>query len=110
MELDHEAIAQTWMEKAEYIADQLKDVPGLDAKSGANPRGVAHVALNWDENIIPMTKEEMREEIRTGSPRMAMSTLWGGNKLGIRCMRDGEEVLVARRLREFFLSKSAKNA
>ncbi len=109
MELDHEAIAQGWMEKAEYIADQLKDVPGLDAKAGANPRGVAHVALNWDENVIPMTKEEMREEIRTGSPRMAMSTLWGGNKLGIRCMRDGEEALVARRLREFFQSKSAKN-
>jgi len=109
VELDHEAITKEWMDKAEYIAGQLQDVPGLDAQPGTNARGVPHVALNWDENVIPLTREQMRAQIKTGTPRLAMSGLWEGNKVGTRCLRDGEEVLAARRLKEFFLSITARN-
>jgi seryl-tRNA(Sec) selenium transferase len=109
VELDHQEIFDGWMSKAEYIAGQLKDVPGLDAQPGTNPRGVAHVALNWDETVIPLSREQMRAQIRSGTPRLAMTTLWEGNKVGTRCMRDGEEILVARRLKAFFLEAGKGN-
>jgi len=61
------------------------------------------VDLSWDQDVIPLSDEEVKEELMAGEPRLA----YDGTTVRVRCLRDGEEVLVARVLREFFERASA---
>jgi len=96
--LDHEKEIETWNRKARWIAEQLQGIPGLTAEYAVNTMGYADVDLSWDEAIIRLTPGEARERLKSGEPRVA----YDGNTVRTRCLEDGEEVLVARRLREFF--------
>jgi hypothetical protein len=65
-------------------------------------KGYADVELSWDEKVIPLTMEQAQDKLRTGSPRI----YWFDPVFMTRCLEDGEEVLVARRLRQFFLEEA----
>jgi hypothetical protein len=56
------------------------------------------VDLSWDEQVIPMTMDQQRDRLSRGEPRVVLfrNYVWTSN------LRDGEEVLVVRRLREVF--------
>jgi seryl-tRNA(Sec) selenium transferase len=98
VELDHDAITESWNRKAQYVADQLQGIPGLTARPKVSKKGYADVELTWDQAVIPMTIREVREKLRHGQPRI----LWFDPVFMTRCLEDGEEVLAARRLREVF--------
>ena len=100
--LDHEAERVAWQRKAEYIAENLQGISGFEATAQIDGP-LPYVQLGWDEATIPLSATEARETLkRRESRRVAISSLFGGNRVQTRCMRDGEEVLVARYLREFF--------
>lgn len=101
--LDHEAEHAMWNRKARYIAGELADIPGLTARATLTPKEYEDVMLSWDESVFPMTPQELRARLHQGDPRIAMV----GTRITTRCMADGEETLVAARLREFFLSEAA---
>jgi len=96
--LDQEALVEGWNSKARWIADQLQDIRGLNAEYAINTVGYADVELTWDEVVFPLTPSEVRRRLKDGEPRLA----YDGNTVRTRCLRDGEEVLVAQRLRQFF--------
>ena len=98
VEVDHTASREAWNAKAQWIADHLRDIPGLHARYALNTVGYADVELTWDEGVFPMTPGEVRQRLKNGEPRL----VYDGNTVRTRCLRDGEEVLVARRLRQFF--------
>ena len=66
--------------------------------------GYVQVELNWDEALIPLSVAEVREALKNGDPRIAVS----GRRIATRCMNDGEEVLVAQRVRQFFAEAAAR--
>ncbi|MFQ5792573.1 MAG: hypothetical protein ACE5JI_19045, partial [Acidobacteriota bacterium] len=68
------------------------------AESAINTMGYADVDLSWDQDVIPLTLEQAKEGLMNGEPRLA----YDGTTVRTRCLRDGEEVVVARRLRQFF--------
>jgi len=96
--LDQEALVEGWNSKARWIADQLQDIRGLNAEYAINTVGYADVELTWDQAVFPLTPSEVRRRLKDGEPRLA----YDGNTVRTRCLRDGEEVLVAQRLRQFF--------
>ena len=102
IELDHDKVEESWNAKARWLADQLQGIPGLTATYAINTVGYADVYIQWDEKIIPLTPDEAKEKLMHGEPRLA----YDGVTVRTRCLRDGEEVLVARRLREFFESEA----
>jgi seryl-tRNA(Sec) selenium transferase len=53
--LDHELVHETWNKKARYLAEQLRDVPGVKAEYRVNAYGFGEVRVTWDRNIIPLT-------------------------------------------------------
>lgn len=110
--LDHEAIRKGWAQKASYIAEQLQGIGGLEATAvTAGPTGeeAPYVDLIWDEAVIPVSVTDARNHLRRREARrVAISTLFGGNRIQTRCMLDGEEVLVARYLRQFFTEEAAQ--
>jgi L-seryl-tRNA(Ser) seleniumtransferase len=98
VELDYERVIESWNSKAKWLASQLQDLPGVEAVYDVNTMGYGDVDLSWDPSVIPLSEEEVKEELMKGEPRLA----YDGNTVRVRCLRDGEEALVARRLREFF--------
>lgn len=97
------ATVERWNEKAKWVAGQLRDIPGLSADyvllTGSDQ---AVVELVWDEQVIPMTAEDLRVKLMTGHPKAILyrNYVWTSN------LRDGEEVLLVRRLREVFSKRS----
>jgi len=95
---DHEAVIAGWNAKARWLADQLQGIPGLRAEYALNTMGYADVDLAWDENFIPLTEQEVKKRLKEGEP----SLVYDGTTVRTRLLREGEEIVVARRLREFF--------
>ena len=102
--LDHDRVYAEWRRKAEYIANELQGIPGLMADIPQDDRGKPRVNLTWDENTVPLSAVEVREGLKNGDPRIAIT----GQSIQTRCMNDGEEILVAQRTRDFFSSVVAK--
>jgi L-seryl-tRNA(Ser) seleniumtransferase len=102
VELDHEAILESWNRKSQYLVEQLAGIPGLTASMKYSKKGYADVELTWDEKVIPITVKEAQDKLRTGTPRI----YWFDPVFMTRCLEDGEEILVARRLRRFFLEEA----
>jgi L-seryl-tRNA(Ser) seleniumtransferase len=87
-----------WERRARWIARELQGVRGLAAEVAVNTMGYADVDLSWDSAVIPLTLDEARAKLRRGNPPL----VFDGSTVRTRCLREAEEVLVARRLRRFF--------
>ena len=102
-QFDHVAERAVWKQKAEYLATELQGIDSFTAEVVDDNERAPYVEIDWDQGVIPMTHQEVRDHLRRRpEQRVALSSLFGSRRIQTRCMRDGEEVLVARRLREFF--------
>ena len=96
--LDIDAEIARWNAKAQWLAEQLADIPGLDARYAENTSGYADVDLSWDRDVIPLDRRQLQQLLREGEPKV----IYDGTTVRTRQLRDGEEQLVARRLRDVF--------
>ncbi len=96
--IDQDAELERWNARARWLADQLEDVPGVTATYTINTSGYGDVDLQWDEAVIPMTSRELKDALKRGDP----SLVYDGTTVRTRLLRDGEERLVADRLRQVF--------
>lgn len=105
--LDHAAMIAGWNRKAEWLARQLQGIRGLTADAVPNTMGYLDVDLSWDQAVIPVTVAEAKAALRDGEPRIEYDLA-----VRTRQLRDGEEVLVAKRLREYFagIARSGRRA
>ena len=102
--LDHRAVTEEWNARARWLADALRDIEGLTAEYAVNTMGYADVYLTRDRSVIPLSPDEARAKLMEGEPRLA----YDGNTVRTRLLREGEEVLVAKRLREFFETEAKR--
>ena len=58
-----EQIAE-WNRKAQWLADELRDIPGLEARSELNTHGYHDVELLWDEEVIPLSPRGCRPSVK----------------------------------------------
>lgn len=102
---DHAAVVEGWNRKARWIADQLLGIPGLSAEYVVNTAEQGVVELAWDEKVIPLTADDLRMRLMAGQPRVILfrNYVWASN------LRDGEEALVARRLRDVFTEAGGRS-
>lgn len=96
--IDQDAEVAHWNDRARWVAEQLQGIPGVDAHFEMNNGGYGDVNLSWDESVIGMDVPEFKRRLRDGSPRI----LYDGTTVRTRQLREGEERLVAERLREVF--------
>jgi seryl-tRNA(Sec) selenium transferase len=101
LKLDYGQVMRGWETKARYIADQLRGIPGVVAEVAINTAGYADVDLSWDQSVIPLTPQELKDRLKQGEPPL----LYDGTTVRTRCLDDGEERLVAERLRRLFTSE-----
>jgi L-seryl-tRNA(Ser) seleniumtransferase len=107
VELDHEAYQEEWTRNARYVTEALQDIPGLHAEyvpARLTPLGYDSVRITWEPELIPITPDEVRKMLRDGEPRI----IYDGELFITRNLENGEEVLVARRLRVLFRDEAPR--
>jgi L-seryl-tRNA(Ser) seleniumtransferase len=117
VKLDHIAEGERWNAMSRRMVAELQGIPGLDASYTLDTVGMGNAVLQWNEHDIPLTGDVLRQQLAAGSPRVRLEVLMGKDKgttawhamARARMLRDGEELLVARRVREVFLA-AGKNA
>lgn len=104
--LDHDAVLEGWNKKAQYIADVLNEVPGIQAELRDNTQGYNNVSFSWDQSVIPVSAGEISQQLRGGEPRILIAGGGDGPSSGLttQCMRDGDEIFAARGIKEALLS------
>jgi uncharacterized pyridoxal phosphate-dependent enzyme len=106
IKLDHAALDREYNRRANLILKSLTGIPGVTA--GITVPEVAnhvpHVQIKLDTAVTGMTGTEVSQKLRAGRPSIGVRP---GDELlvGVWMMQPGEEVVVARRLKEVFTKK-----
>jgi L-seryl-tRNA(Ser) seleniumtransferase len=108
VELDHDDVHETWNKKARYLVDQLQGIPGLNPVYRINGYGFGEMRLTWDRNVIPLGGLEVFRLLMSGEPRILYYEDEEGGTFQTRCMKDGDEITAARRLRQFFVEEAPR--
>jgi L-seryl-tRNA(Ser) seleniumtransferase len=107
---DHAAETARWNARARRIVERLQGVRGLTAVYALNTAGYGDADLTWDEREIALDRDTLRRALAEGTPRVELeviitqdrgTTTWHATAR-TRVLRDGEELLVAKRVREVF--------
>jgi L-seryl-tRNA(Ser) seleniumtransferase len=102
--LDQDAVIAGWNLRAQWLADELQDIEGLNAEFKLNTAGYGDVDLSWDDSLIPLSENEVKRQLKDGEPRV----VYDGTTVRTRLLREGEERLVAARLRAVFGAASVR--
>ncbi len=112
---DDAAIEAECRQRADHIAKQLSGIPTVQTQvfipEVANH--VPHLLITYDQNRIKVTGAEVRKKMREGKPRIELNPSTGGAPasaglpggantivVGVWMLQPGEEMIVAKRLRE----------
>ena len=105
---DHEAEWASWRTSSEVIASSIRDIPGLEVKiedNDPNRQGPA-VAIYFNDNWNGADAETILQRLAARKPsiRVGSGNYAGEVFLTPVTLKDGEEYIVARALREDLLS------
>jgi L-seryl-tRNA(Ser) seleniumtransferase len=115
LEQDDDKMQAGFQQRAEHIAAQLKSLPTIETKIFVPPvaNRVPHLLITYDPVRIKITGAEVMQKMRQGNPRIELNPGTGGPPasaglpggenviiVGVWMLQPGEEVIVARRLRE----------
>jgi len=115
------AMEAEFRRRADKIAAQLKSIPTLEATVAVPnlaANAVPHLLLRYDQSRVKIAPLAVAEELRKGTPSIELNPLTGRPAgaglqndvntivVGVWMLQPGEELIVARRLREV-LAKAA---
>jgi L-seryl-tRNA(Ser) seleniumtransferase len=112
---DDEEMQKEFRGRAERIVDQLRGIPTLETKIVVPPvaNNVPHLLISYDTDRLKIQPREVMERLRKGKPRIELNPASGAGSaskglpsnertlvVGVWMMQPGEDLIVARRLRE----------
>src|SRR5437016_2480047 len=113
---DDAAMEAEYRKRAERIAGQLKSIPTVQTQvfiPAVAANQVPHLLITYDQNRVKITGAEVMQKMREGKPRIELNPSTGGAPasaglpggantivVGVWMMQPGEDLIVARRLRE----------
>lgn len=108
MNLDMVAYRAAWERRAQSFLEEFGQFPGVEARLFYPDEGQGEytaqcyptVHLTLDEEQLGVTAEAVAQELAEGDPRIMVPA--GGNRISVNphCLVDGEEKIVAWKLRE----------
>ncbi len=106
LERDFNAQVKRWDQVVDYWLGELSDLDGVEVEAGypdepgIQPSIIPRVYLRWDGSGPDLTMEQVQRKLRNGHPRIAVGHTDKGLVLNPQTLRDDEEKIVARRVRE----------
>ncbi len=99
---DHDKEWELWEKQIKLISDSAASVEGVETEIHVPPHAnhVPSLKIRWDENVVKITKDAMREQLRDGHP--SIETVGNEDEVGITTwmMEPGQERIVAKRVKE----------
>jgi L-seryl-tRNA(Ser) seleniumtransferase len=111
---DHEAERKAWHDMLDRLAAAVKDIPTIKTEYITN-NDYSHsprLSVQWDEKKTGVSLEQMVKRLRDGSPSIEASDMrsfnppWKGLGVFPYNLREGEEMIIARRVREILGGKA----
>jgi L-seryl-tRNA(Ser) seleniumtransferase len=117
-----ESMQAEFRSRADRICAELKDIPTLESKLVVPPvaNHVPHLLLRYDQQRVKIAPIEVAKQLRQGNPSIELNPSTGRREgsaglpsdentivVGVWMLEPGEDVIVARRLRDV-LSSAAK--
>lgn len=107
---DHDAEWKMWEEQINMISEAAKSVGNVETKISVPEYAncVPTLRINWDQNKIKISPDELRKNLREGNP--SIQTVGDKNSVGITTwmMVPGQETIVSKRIKSI-LEKSKKS-
>ena len=108
LERDHEREWKMWEDQINLISDTALSVSGVKTEIHVPKYAnrVPSLIIEWDQNIIKISPEELRKELRDGHP--SIETVGGKENVGITTwmLDPGQERTVALRIKEILQKNS----
>ena len=99
---DHDKEWKLWERQIKLISDSALTVKGVETEIHVPPHAnhVPSLRIRWDENIVQISKDDMRKKLRNGHP--SIETVGNKEEVGITTwmMEPGQERIVAQRVKE----------
>jgi L-seryl-tRNA(Ser) seleniumtransferase len=105
VKLDHQAEWRGWERQIGVIETALRDVPTLTMERLVPPiaNHVPHLLLTWDQERLQVTPDALTRSLMEGDPPIQIGRVRGtgdrGVLISVLTLQDGEERIVAERLR-----------
>jgi L-seryl-tRNA(Ser) seleniumtransferase len=102
--LDFAAIDRQCATQADYLATELKKIPGMQVSFAPHDRTrrVHRVVAEWDEQALGIAMDECEKRLLEGDPRIAVLRYHRAIMFTLLMHEPGDEKVVARRMREIF--------
>ena len=100
--LDFASLDRQYAAQADYLAQQLKKIPGVEVSYAPHDRTrrVYRVVAKWNEQELGITHDQCEKELLEGNPRIAILR-YKHALMFVMFMHDaGDEKIVARRMQE----------
>src|SRR5438132_5474499 len=120
---DDAAMEAEYRARAERIAGHLKNIPTVQTQifiPAVAANHVPHLLITYDQNRVKITGAEVMQKMREGKPRIELNPSTGGAPasaglpggantivVGVWMMQPGEDLIVAKRLREVLQTATA---
>ena len=104
--MDHAAELREWECRIGVITAALHGVPTVKTEQIVPPiaNHVPHLLIHWDEKRVPVSREQMQQQLSAGSPSIATARVHGTGKRGflisVFMLKPNEDRIVGKRLRE----------
>jgi L-seryl-tRNA(Ser) seleniumtransferase len=100
MTMDHEPRLLLHERRLHYIMERLKDLPHITLRKTPLRGPATRLAIDLDEAALGRTAQQVQAALRNGEPCVWVYTEGPSLLVATHTLRDGEEEVVARRLRE----------
>jgi L-seryl-tRNA(Ser) seleniumtransferase len=104
--LDHDALWREYERRLGVLEAAVKDVAGVTCERVVPPiaNHVPHLIIDWDAQRLPLTREQLTKQLAAGDPPIVLGRVAGtGDKgvlISVLTLQEGEETIVAERLRK----------
>ena len=104
--LDFGALDRQCAEQANYLAAELRKIPGLRVSHASHDRTrrVHRVLVEWDAQALKISTNECERQLMDGEPRIAVLRHRGALVFTLLMNDAGDEKAVGKRMREIFAS------
>ena len=106
---DHDAEWKMWESKIDTIATSVNSIEGVITEVSVPPiaNHTPLLFINWDESKVKTSNKDLMLKLRNGSPSIEVMANGTGINITVFMLQEGEEKIVAKRVREELLLAKA---
>jgi len=106
---DHDAEWKMWESKIDSIKTAVNSIEGVTTEVSVPPiaNHTPLLFINWDESKVKTNNKDLMLKLRNGSPSIEVMANGTGINITVFMLQEGEEKIVAKRVREELLLAKA---